>query len=963
MSVCSFADIYPRFSIAQAHPFNTRSKCLEFLIWLLSSSILGVYLADFAVDNDASCEIYLGDFLLSERKCDLTEGPLSHSYADFSTQLALLESSAEIGAFLKGWRARLNTQEFLRTDGADMLLRNTALVDAVLGRLFDCSLQVAENEREPGISSVALAIVATGGYGRKELAPFSDVDVTFIAAREDDDYVNALIKDMFQRVMDVFLYGAGVKVGYAYRLLSDLDELDHQTQTTLLDARFLCGDESLFREFRAKFRSRLLTAHFLFAKWAERQAVLEKGDGDQVYRVEPNVKEGAGGLRDIQNAEWMGEARFHVGLPKVWTALVDGGFVTADESVGISEARRFLYRVRCALHLVSGEAREVLTAEKQEAIAAMLNYPDSPEVPAVETFMRAYYACAATAHSVARKAMQACLDSDLPLGLGLASVRRALVVADANTAEHDDALPLHIAELAQAYDLQMTVKAETDIAAFLRRSPTASDPALAGRVFMRILTAGRAVASTLFRMEELGVLAWLLPEFGSLMTLIPYDAAHDFTVGAHSLRVVENLEALKTDADPRLATLRRLTDEVAFPAVLYLAGLIHDIGKQWPGSHAETGADAAIHIADRFGWDAERATKVSWLIRRHLLMAETSRLRDLSLDETIRDFVKAVPDVDSLNMLYLLTYADTAAVGAGVWTEVKGKFLGELYHRAESLLSVALDHDAQGDATLASPGPSLARQRERIRRGLAKHDLPPDLVVEHTRSLSAQYLLNTPLEEMYLHIAMVSRLRDTIQPIVDFKSEFGADFTEMTICAYDDPKPGLLAKITGVLYAHDVNVHVAQVFTRESSVRIALDTLWIDFRGKPLSLGKRAEVQESLRRVLLGEIGIGSLLQQHRKPLKEQEIHSATIDDATSERFSVLDVSAPDERGVLYRLTRAISALGWNIHAARLSVWGSRARDAFYLTDVDGGKVATADVSRLLSSLPTAAQRIGRMAN
>ncbi len=205
---------------------------------------------------------------------------------------------------------------------------------------------------------------------------------------------------------------------------------------------------------------------------------------------------------------------------------------------------------------------------------------------------------------------------------------------------------------------------------------------------------------------------------------------------------------------------------------------------------------------------------------------------------------------------------------------------------------------------------------------------------------------------MYLHIAMVGRLRETFQPIFDFKTEYGAEHTELTLCAYDDPAPGLLAKITGVLYAHDINVHVAQVFTRDASVRIALDTLWVDYRGKPLSAGKKAEVQDSLRRVLLGEMGIGELLGQRRKAIKEQTIYSASLDDAASERFSLLEVSAPDERGVLYRLTRVLSLLGWNIHAARLSVWGSRARDAFYITGADGGKVPAGDVSRLLASLP-----------
>lgn len=863
----------------------------------------------------------------------------------FAPELARLDTPAAIAAYLKEWHGRINSPEALRDNlGAGLLAHNTALVDAVLRRLFTLAIERAG----PAETAPLLVIIATGGYGRRELAPFSDVDVTFVPALEDDPYLNILIKDMFQMVMDVFLYGANLKVGYAYRLLGDLGQLDHQTQTTLLDARFLCGDRDLFKEFRSQFRAHLLTADFLFQKWAERQSVLAKHGGDQVYGAEPNVKEGAGGLRDIQNAEWMGEVCCHASLSRLWPTLVDAQIVTPEEAARIKAARDFLLCARAALHIVSGEAREAFTAEKQEAVARLLDYPDSPEIPAVEAFMREYYTHAAQARRIARKVITRCLDSELPLGLGLASVGRVLSVADPEAAGRDPALPLHVAELAQAYGLAVSGGLEEEIERYLALHPAPSDPAVAGRVLSRLLTAGRGVADALERLEEMGALAWLIPEFGPLMTLIPYDAAHDYTVGAHSLRVVRNLENLKSDG--RFPEYRRIAGEVAMPETLYLAGLIHDIGKQWSsGPHAETGAEAAARICENLGWDAERRDKVVFLVRRHLLMAETSRLRDLALEETTREFVRQVPDMDALNMLYLLTHADTSAVGAGVWTEVQGRFLSELYARAEALLSAPVSDNGG----LPPPYvPDLKRQRERIRKGLAQQNLPTDIVLEHTRNLPAQYLLNTPLEEMYLHIAMINRLRETFEPAVDFKHDYGADHTEITVCAYDDPKPGLLAKITGVLYAHDVNLHTAQVFTREASVRIAIDTLWADYRGKPLSTHKRAEVQDSLRRVLLGEIGIGELLQAHKKPLKEQTIYTARIDENASERFSLLEVSAPDETGVVYRLARAISALGWNIHAARLSVWGSRARDAFYISGLDGDKVPSSDAARLLSALP-----------
>ena len=863
----------------------------------------------------------------------------------FAPSLAALSTPAEIAVYLKEQHGQINCAQSLReSSGLELLAQNTALVDAVLRRLFALAVERAGS---PEIIP-ALAIIATGGYGRRELAPFSDVDVTFVPALEDDPYLNILIKDMFQMVMDVFLYGANLKVGYAYRLIGDLGQLDHQTQTTLLDSRFLCGDKALFTEFRSQFRAHLLTADFLFQKWAERQGILAKHGGDQVYGVEPNVKEGAGGLRDIQNAEWMGEVRCHAGLSQVWLVLTEQGFVTDGDAVQIKEARDFLHCARAALHIAGGSARDSLTAEKQEGVAALLGYPDTPEVPAVEAFMRDYFIHAAQARRIARKVIHRCLESDLPLGLGLASVSRVLIVADPDAAGQDPALPLHVAELSQAYGLAVSDTLNEEIERYLRASPKPADNVVAGRVFTRLLLAGQGVAEAVERLEEMGAVSWLIPEFGPLMTLIPYDAAHDFTVGAHSLHVVRNLEMLK--ANVHFPEGRRIMSEVAHPEVLYLAGLIHDIGKQWShGPHAETGALAASEICERLGWDSERRDKVVFLVRSHLLMAETSRLRDLALEETTREFVRQVPDMDSLNMLYLLTYADTAAVGAGVWTEVQGRFLAELYGRSEALLSAPLSDDGSLPSAVI---PDLKRQRERIRKGLIQHNLPTDIILEHTRNLPAQYLLNTPLEDMYLHIAMISRLRETFEPSADFKNEYGANYTELTLCAYDDPKPGLLAKITGVLYAHDVNLHTAQVFTREASVRIAIDTLWIDYRGKPLSPHKRAELQESLRRVLLGEIGIGELLQKHKKPLKEQTIYTAKIDENASERFSLLEVSAPDETGVVYRLSRAISALGWNIHAARLSVWGSRARDAFYVTGQDGNKIPSADVSRLLAVLP-----------
>jgi [protein-PII] uridylyltransferase len=345
---------------------------------------------------------------------------------------------------------------------------------------------------------------------------------------------------------------------------------------------------------------------------------------------------------------------------------------------------------------------------------------------------------------------------------------------------------------------------------------------------------------------------------------------------------------------------------------------------------------------------AENSDLLVFLVRNHLLMAETSRLRDMRLDETIRDFTQVVDDTHKLHMLFLLTCADTHEVGQGIWTDMKSRFLAELFGRAEAALAAGSGTQDKGAAQFV---PDLAKHRERIRKQLAQQNLPSDAIHEHTARMPAPYLLNTPLEEMYLHMAMINRLRATGTPICDFKTEFGVDYTELTIVAYDESRPGLLAKIFGVLYALDVNQHAAQVFTRESSVRIAIDTLWIDFRGKPLSSAKKAEVQETIRAVLNGAEEMSELCKRRKKPEKEQIIHAAKLDDATSERYSLLEVRAPMEPGVMYRLARALSHLGWNIHSARVSLWGSRVRAAFYITTTDGTKPPPGDLAQLYEVL------------
>ncbi len=554
------------------------------------------------------------------------------------------------------------------------------VVDAVI-RAPSSAIECDAARYSPGPLD-QLSILATGGYGRRELAPYSDVDLTFLASHEDDDHLNAIIKGMFQGVMDVFLYGAGIKVGYGYRLSSDFGQLDHQTQTAMLDARLIVGSEKLFDDFTTQFRRQLLVADFLFQKNAERNAVLTKltpgPDPATPYVVEPNVKESPGGLRDGQMVEWFGQAIGGVPRDQALTTLQSRALISAQQSQEFTRIYGFLRLVRFTLHCAARNGADRLTAEKQEQVARALGYDDLPSSPGVERFMADYYAHAGTMRRISSMIVQRCCDSRLNLGVaGLSSIGRKVVVTSADAASQDSVLPLHICELAQAYQLGYGDDVGGDVEAFIAQAPVPARADLCGRVLWRILGAPQGVAESVRWLADSDVLTWCMPEMAGLRELIPYDAAHEYTVGEHSLRVVDTSGA---------ATPQRQSEICRVPPRL---GRSHCAGSplrrrdcsttsarsgRGEGSHAEVGASVAEQIARRFGWHDEPTQLLVFLVRNHLLMAETSRLRDLGMDETIRDFTQIVDTPAKLHMLYLLTYADTHSVGNGVWTEMQNRF-------------------------------------------------------------------------------------------------------------------------------------------------------------------------------------------------------------------------------------------------------------------------------------------------
>ncbi|MCC6443759.1 MAG: [protein-PII] uridylyltransferase [Armatimonadetes bacterium] len=847
-----------------------------------------------------------------------------------------LDTASALNRFLMEKREALFIRPEEPLQGLATMRRYAAMIDKMVVRMLEIAVRQAQESAVSRKSEPPLLIVAIGGYGREELAPFSDIDISFIPAEEENPYIDAVVKRMFHLMMDVFTSGTRLKVGYAYRLIEDCAHLDHQTQTSLLDARYIAGNVRLFERLRSALVRHLQSATFVFEKVAERESAMSKYD-DSLYRVEPNLKESPGGLRDIHTAHWLSKVKHRIFQGDVWERLHELLAIDVEELRRIQEAHDFLSRVRNHLHILSGKANDVLTMEKQESVAQAMGYRDGVSIPAIEHFMRDYYRSAEQLHRICWKLIRQVAKSRLHLEPGIDSINREIVADGEEVFGRDPVALLRIFHYAQVYRLNPGDTLRDFARLALRRRPVIEDEEAAGRVFLSILRVREGVWRTLNQMADFRVLQWYLPEFGRTMRLIPYSVIHRYTVGEHSLLAVRLIELLRETEDETLTDYKNILEALEQPEILFLAAMLHDVGKGEPeGDHSEIGAKIAGQVARRLGMNAEAATSLEFLVHHHLLMSEVSRTRDLNVEDSIRDFVAVVNRVDLLDMLFLLTYADRKALGPGLSTKVQARLLEDLYYRAERALTSPSTDDAPED---------LRRFRSRLSKELSLQNLSREEIRLHTELMPAPYLLNTGLDQIALHLRLIERVRKE-GPVVNFFSERGMDFTEMTVCAYDDPEPGLLSKIAGVLFANDVNIDTAQVFTRENGEeQIVIDTLWVDAHGRQLFGHQMKALEGDLTAVLTRRTAIEALLASRRRYLRPIEsVQEPSIAEHLSRFHTVLEFRTDDQPGLLFRLTRALSKMGWNIHSAKIGTEGGRIRDVFYITDRQGRKISREEV-------------------
>jgi [protein-PII] uridylyltransferase len=796
-----------------------------------------------------------------------------------------------------------------------------------------------------------MAVVATGGYGRGTMAPGSDVDLLFLLPPGGAGAEQAVLETMLYALWDLKL-----KVGHATRTVEECireARADMTTRTALLEARFLFGDERLFKEFQARFAKEVVkgsTAAFVEAKLKERETRVRRA-GASRYLVEPNVKDGKGGLRDLNTLSWIARYVYGIANPD---DLVGVGLFTPDEARLFKRCEAFLWRVRCHLHFATGRAEERLTFENQRVVAARMAVRERGAEQAVERFMKAYFR---TAKGVGDLTAIVCAGLEARhakhrpvLDRMLHSFRRRrgalespdftidndrITVRDAAAFERDPVNLVRMFWLADRHNMPIhpdaTRLASQSIGLIgprCRRDPEAN------RLFLEILTSRNAPEVVLRRMNETGVLGRFIPDFERVVAMMQFNMYHHYTVDEHLIRsigVLAEIDAKRAENEHPLANT--IFHSVHNRRALYVALFLHDIAKGRREDHSLAGAAIARKLGPRLGLDPGETDTAAWLVEHHLLMSFTAQGRDLSDPKTVEAFGAVVQTMERLKLLLVLTIADIKAVGPGVWTGWKGELLRTLYYETELYLS-------GGHSERIRPARARSIQAQ-LRQALP--DWSDAEFEAYASRFYPAYWMKTPPERQIKHAGFVRKAEldgKTVATAVETDEFKGV--TELTVLSPDHPR--LLAIVTGACAVAGGNIVDAQIFT--SADGMALDTIFLSraFDRDEDEIRRAERIATSIERALRSEVKIADLVRDRRPgrpPLKAFQVRpEVTIDNDLSSRHTVVEVSGLDRPGLLYNLTTALGKLNLNIASAHVATFGERAADVFYVTDLTGTKVS-----------------------
>lgn len=828
--------------------------------------------------------------------------------------------------------------------------RLAALQDEIIRSLYDYVVRYVYPLERPSTAE-RLCVVAVGGYGRATLAPGSDIDLLFLLPYKQTPWGESVVEAMLYVLWDLRL-----KVGHSTRSVDECvrqAKADMTIRTALLEARYILGDAALFDELLLRFDRDVqarTAREFVAAKMAERETRIGRA-GASRYLVEPNVKEGKGGLRDLNTLFWIAKYTYRV---QSGEALVEAGLFTAKEFRLFCRCEEFLWRVRCELHVVSGRAEERLSFDYQRRIAARLGYGTGPSLSGVERFMKHYFlvaknvgdltaiVCAAIEEREAKQ--PAALDR---LVQGLRRRMRVIpgtgdfqvefdriTVARRDVFERDPVNLIRLFAIADLYGLPIHPDATRLVTLSLRRvDRSLRENPEANRLFMDLLTSRRAPETALRRMNEAGVLGRFIPEFGRIVALMQFNMYHHYTVDEHLLRAVGILAEIDAGRSREAHPLaNELMPTVVGRDALYLAVFLHDVAKGKQEDHSLAGAALARQLAPRFGLSPDETDLTAWLVEHHLAMSNTAQSRDLNDRRTIETFAGIAGTVDQLKSLMILTICDIKAVGPGVWNGWKGQLLRTLYTETETLLG--------GDSPDFDRNTRVLASQEQLRPSLP--EFPDQEFAAYVARHYAPYWLRTGLAN---RIRDARLIRTLWQEGKGFASDVATDkfrsITEITIVAPDHPR--LLSVIAGACASGGANIVDAQIYTTKDG--LALDTVSVSraFDEDADEIRRAGRIASGIERALRGQIRLGELVaakDSHPKGRTAFALHPKIIvDNAASRRHTVLQVSGVDRPGLLYDLTRALAGLSLNIASAHVATFGEKAVDSFYVSDLTGAKI------------------------
>ncbi len=885
------------------------------------------------------------DRLLEER--DLTADAVAGDPARLRARLV-----PALRAIIEAGRAGAQARLLATRDGLACARTLSAQMDDVVGAIHLAVTTRLYRVSNPSMGE-RLAVVATGGYGRATLAPGSDIDLLFLLPHKPTAWTESVVEAMLYVLWDLRL-----KVGHATRSVDEClreGRADMTVRTSMLEARFLVGQRALFEELVTRFDTGLVhgsAAEFVDAKLRERDARVTKA-GASRYLVEPNVKDGKGGLRDLNTLFWIAKYTYRLHDP---AELVAAGLFTAEEFRRFERCEEFLWRVRCHMHFVTGRAEERLSFGLQPRLAERLGYGPRGGLTGVERFMKAYFLVAKNVGdltAIVCAALEARHAKRIPMlnrviGRLRSGVRGPRLQADDFVVEHgrlntraEDAFardPVNLVRLfhlADRHDLPI----HPDATRLARRSLALVTPSLradaqANALFLEVLTSRNAPETVLRQMNEAGVLGRFVPDFGRVVAMMQFNMYHHFTVDEHLIRavgVLAEIDAGRLEEEHPLAN--RVIGSLHHRRALYVALFLHDVAKGRPEDHSTAGAAVARRLGSRLGLDPAETATAAWLVEHHLLMSITAQSRDLSDPKTIESFAAVVQSLERLKLLMILTIADIKAVGPGVWNGWKGALLRTLYYETEVALGGGQSDFPRGDRV------RLAQMR--LREALPAWDAPT-FDAYALRHYPAYWLKVDGPRQTKNAVFVQGAVAAGRTVATAYETDAFRGVTELKVYSPDHPR--LLAIVTGACAASGGNIVDAQIFTTTDG--FALDTILLSraFERDEDELRRAARIAQAVTRALKGEVRIGDLVdRKHPRKARSRTFavpSELSLDNALSTRETVLEISGLDRAGLLYDLTTALSRLNLNITSAHIATFGERAVDVFYVTDLTGTKVS-----------------------